>query len=50
MNEKTETALLYEALDKLLASCGARGRHHALQYADAVEAAEAVLAKVRGEA
>lgn len=32
-----------EALEALLNSCGARGRYHALEYADAVEAAEKVL-------
>jgi hypothetical protein len=33
-----------EALDRLLATSGARGRYHALEYADAVENAERVLA------
>ena len=39
---------LYLALDRLLASCGARGRYHALKYADAVEQAEAALALAAG--
>ncbi len=44
-----DKAALVEKLGKLLASCGARGRYNALEYTDAVEAAEATLAKHGGD-
>lgn len=40
------TEEIVEALDKVLATSGARGRYHALEYADAVERAEALLSRL----
>jgi hypothetical protein len=42
---KAREAELVEALEALLSESGARGRYHSLRYADAVEKAEAILAR-----
>ncbi len=42
---RAELAEVRSRLDAVLASSGARGRFHSLEYSDAVDAAETILAR-----
>ncbi len=42
---RAELAGVRARLDAVLASSGARGRYHSLEYSDAVDAAETILAR-----
>lgn len=49
-HDRGELERLRTTLDKLLACSGARGRYHAMEYAEAVKEAEAALSAPAGDA